>query len=160
MDQKKQIEINKMILELLDGTITSERFAGLEKWLSSEEGAIEYYNDFMKNYSSLRYRANAGSGITESLADAENLSDSEVWQALAEDERNAETVEVEAEGDNENQPGLLSTGNVNTTRMQRQVSKLAVITAVLSSAAMLFLLVLVWFTPEKPPIVARLTKVS
>ena len=159
MDQKRQIEINGMILELLDGTISSERFTVLERWLGSDDEAIEYYTDFMKNYSSLRQGSACGSQSTESMQDSDSLADSAVWQALAEEERSAESIEVEVEEDtNENQSLLLSAEQANAFKVRHQVSKLTLAIAVLSSAAMLFLVLLAWLTPEKPPIVASLSK--
>lgn len=163
IDPKKEIELNELILRELDGSCTDEQFATLEKYLSDNPEFVEYYVNAVITNAILREPKSVGqAGPDRDSARrpaelAEYEMDSQLWQALAENEMVAEAVNVEEEPHEEPQPNFRFSQKRKVATRRRQISKLAIYTSIVSTAALLFLLVLVMFTPAEPQIVARIT---
>ena len=152
-DAANIIEVNAMLLELLDGRICDERFSLLQEWLGSEPQAIGYYSDFMKNYAALCHHS-----IPQDQENQWNDSteDQALWRMLAESEKSAETVQIDKHR-HEKKPELI-TEVQKIAHWKPKVSRLSFYTAIVSTAALILILLYVISNPRiNPPVVATLT---
>lgn len=151
-DKRNIIEINAMLLELLDGKICDERFSLLQDWLRSEPEAIDYYSDFMRNYAALCHHS-----IPQDEENQWNDSteDQALWQMLAESEKSAEAIQID-EHRQEEKPQLITEVRKIARRPSR-VSRLSLYTAIVSTAALIVILLYVVSNPRiSPAVVATL----
>lgn len=146
-------ELNELILKSLEGAISDEQFLRLDRLIAGDPLAADYYVKFMATHISLGQSTSLSCSVVRSEDAGIDMS---LWEALAESERNAETVEIVKPVVDSN-PNFKFSQKRKTVQLRRQFSKLSLITAFLSSAAMLFILLLVLLTPDQPPVVARLT---
>ncbi len=151
MEPRKKIEINELILELIDGTITDEQFDRLEDWLGSESGAVEYYADFMSNYAEIRHGVAPDANAMPSAVD--QLADNEIWPtmlALAESEMMAPSIDIPEEACYE--VGREPIRIAERIRVSRKISKFSVFTAIISAAAVLMVVAMVKLNPVLPSV--------
>ena len=160
IDPKRELQLSELILKELDGLCNDEEFARLEKYLSDDPESVDFYVNAIITNSILREPKSVSDNESDQIAETQSADmseysiDSQLWQALAEDEKIAEAVEVEKEPQTEDQPFFRFSQQRKVARRKRQISKLAIYTSIVSTAALLFILVLVMFTPTEPQIVA------
>ncbi|MCK5000910.1 MAG: NPCBM/NEW2 domain-containing protein [Anaerohalosphaera sp.] len=149
------IALNRLILASIDGTISSEDFSRLDKMIASNPAIADHYAEFMSIYVALREPGEVATSFTSMSNQVEMNGelDLDLWRALAASEKTAITVEVERA----KEPELQLVGNRRSVERQRVISKLSLAMAILSSAALIFLLVLIWLVPVKGPVIATLT---
>ncbi len=162
IDPKRELQLSELILKELDGLCNDEEFARLEKYLSDDPESVDFYVNAIITNSILREPKSVSDNESDQIAETQSADmseysvDSQLWQALAEDEKIAEAVEVEKEPQTEDQPNFRFVQQRKVVRRKRQISKLAIYTSIVSTAALLFILVLVMFTPTEPQIVASI----
>ncbi|MCK5000606.1 MAG: FecR domain-containing protein [Anaerohalosphaera sp.] len=160
MDTRREIQLSELILRELDGMCNDEEFARLEKWLTEDPLALEFYAEMVITNSTLREPQSIASDksgmhiFDHEYYLPESGMDTRLWLALAESEATAEAVYVEKPRNNANAQSGLSVSPKTVER--RQISKLAVRTLIVASAAMFFLMFLVWMTPAGPQVVGRI----
>lgn len=144
------IQFRTALLALIDDTITPEAFAQLESALQQSPEMRDYYYDFMLVHASLKSRSGISTSLSDSLEcdDAYGVCDASLWQALADEERQAKTIKIEVPPG----PQELITG-VRERRLQfrspRRVSRLSLYTALVGWAALL--LVIGYIVSNPPP---------
>ena len=158
MREEKLLELNKLILELLDGAISDERFAELGRLIAEDPEAAEYYAEFIAVNSALCKPGAVGTYVVVPNRILEGDIDHDLWGALAESERRGEAIEMEDSEESDDKPELVIKRQVVSS--SRQVSRFSLCTAVVSTAALLMLLVYIWLVPERLPIVATITETA
>ncbi|MEN8126418.1 MAG: FecR family protein [Planctomycetota bacterium] len=146
----KYYELRLLIVEALDGTISSDRVAALEEVLKNNPDSRRYYIEYLDTHASLRNLFSpVQSDITET---ADDVLDASLWQALAEDEKTAPSVTVEPPRELESFPVKM----VKVEKTPRTINKFSLYTAIISTAALVFLLITIRLIPQEPPVVATL----
>ena len=139
----------KEFFELLDalreGVITDQQFEKLDGILSENEQAGRVYVDYVKlcaelrNFQSAvvlgdRLAVKSKKSVQREDVLSEDITDSNVWVALAENELNAEGIEVERPIE-KSEPIVIGLEK-DRIKVQRKVSRFALITATSSIAAL------------------------
>ena len=138
-DEKQSYELSQLVLELIDGSIDSDRLELLGNYLSQSPEAVDMYRDLMRNVVVLKRR------IPIVLSSDKELFDPELWSALADYEKAAPMVEIPAAAPpRESAPEV-----VILPREHRRLSKLEGFLLVMSTAAMLLMFLWIQFAPEK-----------
>ncbi len=143
-DWATEFKLSELILLKISGDIRPEQADRLRKWLQEDPEAVEYYVEYMMQYAGLTQPGDI------SIADLPEEKTSPVletslWLALSEFEKKAEAVEVERPPA-ESRPATDPPARPRQTRTQ--VSRFSLYTLLLSSAAMLFLIVYARFAPS------------
>jgi hypothetical protein len=145
MDEKDKFELSKLILELTEGTISSEQMEHLDQMLCQSPEALDFYRDFMKNVIVLKR-------ISVLQNRGEELLKSDLWQALAQQEKTAPAVEIPPKEIEE------PIQEIGRQSVQIKINRGSLITLLLSMAAVLLFVLIVRFVPSKTGIeVATLT---
>lgn len=140
--------INEMILRLLNNEISEEDFARLKQWLEKNPKALSYYCTFLSDYVALRKEAESGLYGQDGI-----LSDSDVWAALAEEEKTAKAVTVQKDPI---KPEPIEYDRKAVVKQPRRINKVSLYTAIISTAAFLFMVIYVHFYPDPSGEVATL----
>ncbi len=143
---REYLELGKLIIELVDGSINNERLALLDKWLHQSPEALNFYREFMKNIVVLNRRADIY------LNGSEEDSSYAFLEYLAEYEKTAPMVEVLEEK---------PTAPIREIHQQRPIYTLkrsSLYTIYSAIAAILLIVLFVRFAPSKGGVeVATLT---
>jgi hypothetical protein len=144
MDSKDILELNQLILSAIDGNIATADFARLDRWIRDDSEAANHYVEFMILYAGLRQPGQVSTFFSETGAESESDSglDMQVWNELASFEKTAETVETES------QAKISSSSHETSPRVERKISRMAIYTSILSTAALLFMAVFVYLNPR------------
>ncbi len=143
---KRMFELFEAVRE---GTITDAQFSHLDQILAENELACKYYFEFINMCVNLKSRkALEETPVVNEFPDKDDLPyDERLWQALANDEKTAPAIHIE-------KPKMDSEIQfVNKAQVQKtshKVSKPLLYTAILSTAALVFLLVYVNFILPPP----------
>lgn len=141
-----------MLVLSLDGAASREQLESLNQILKSSSEARQFYLKATIIGQSVR-EMNWDS--IEKYNNDSIISD-DLWLELAENERTAEAFVVEKPAE-ENDFAVLSTTDSNR---HRQISKLSVYTAIVSSAALIFILLLALLSPVNAPVIAMVSGLS
>ena len=147
-------EFKSLLFKLVEDEISQEQFADLERMIQEDPSCLQYYIEFMSVNTGLRKYA----GVlrdTVRYGSVPPAIDTALWEALAEVERSADTVEVEKPVEIKSEP---ISGLIKVPVTHGKVSRLLVMTSLISMAAFVFLAVLVWLNPVAPPPVAVLAE--
>ena len=150
-NRQRDNEINELLFRLLENDINDDGIGVLTDWFNSDPQAIEYYCEFVNDYSALKNRVSVEPAENEFQITHNDKFDIAAWSALAEAEKTAITVK----SDESEKRSVELAGQVKVIEKSTP-SKLIVFSAILSTAAMLLLLLYVWIVPAEPPIVASL----
>ena len=148
------LRLAELILLKLDNKISAEQMSLLNDILRCNELAREVYLDFISVCSGL---SNHSTVSDLNMADDTKAGDSVegfdfgFWQELAEEEKNAPTVEIEHE-----KPEKVYEPLVRKTAKPKQINKFSLYTAILSAAALLFIIVFVSVAPPASQEVASI----
>lgn len=148
MNEREIIRLYELISASVEGSITSEEFSALKKLLRENSEARHLYAEYMSILTNLR----TCEGIEEgSLLDDSGL-DMELWRALADSEKTAESIEIE-------KPREVPEDEKPLEKTQPKISKLSIYSLILSSAALIFLVVYARFIHVSSEVmVGKLTK--
>ncbi|MCI0498473.1 MAG: FecR family protein [Planctomycetales bacterium] len=145
--QDKHLVLEELILKSMDGTIGHEEHAELNCMLGCDANARTSYLGFIVLYGELlSFRQNALAN--DVFYCPQYVGQSALWQALAEAERTAETIPIEKP-----QP-VNSISPINKDAIVRKphhVSRLALYTAVIATAALLLIIGYVVTHPRTLP---------
>ena len=156
----KDIEKNKLgelILKSLEGTVDKEEFELLKQMIMQDDKVALHYVEFMANYVGLYQPSSACAFLCSSGEETEEKSNFEfmLWQALAEDEKTAEGIPAERLERPREKQKIESVKPVISTR--REVSRLPLYTAIISSAALIIVMLYIFLYPGRAEVVATLT---
>lgn len=136
-------EIGLLIFKLLENCISDKEIQQLDDYLAHEPDSIQYYCDYVKNYTAVRMKLNEQGRMGVEIPSEECL-DQTVWQRLAEDEKNSPTVEVAHEP--EPKPRIF-VNKVEYPKITRRVSAGAVVAAAVSAAAIVLIFLFAYLAP-------------
>ncbi len=126
--------IEDLLFLLVENALDKEGVEHIERWLSSSVEAKQYYLDFVKDYTLMKAQTNSMIDMEGDTFPIHDEYDAELWSALAEMEREAETNH-DAEVVAEPRP-LIQT--VERQKITFKVSKSSLLTFIVSAAAILF----------------------
>ncbi|HML73104.1 MAG TPA: FecR domain-containing protein [Anaerohalosphaeraceae bacterium] len=130
-----RMEFDILILNLLENGLSDQELRQLQDILVSSPEHLERYCEFVKNYAALQVKIDSGlTLVPKGAADSKSL-DMSLWQALAEQERQAETVEIRPVAQ---APELIMGVREKRRQLQlpRRISRLGLYTAILGWVAM------------------------
>ncbi len=144
----------QLVYKYLDGIISPEELSELQEKIRSQQDFRKLFFEVVVQDQYIHEIISTDlSGIRRDniTFQREEEFSHDVWQALAEYEKNADTIEVVRPVA---EPECIP---VEKYRVERQkVSKFTIFSAIVPTAAMLLLLLYVWLVPTDPPIVASL----
>ena len=158
-NKEKMAELLELLSAMREGTIGEDDFARLEKLVSEDAEMRKCYLSYVRMCGELRSRTKALDiseimNVDDSVDLTDAALDEELWLALAACERNAVGVEVERPVEKVESRFIEKR---KVTEHTRKFSRLSIYTAIVSTAALFLLLVLVWVVPAPAPFVATLT---
>jgi len=145
MDMVSRNELSRLIIESLEGTITSERLSRLDQLLSEDREAVAYYTHHLKLYSLLVTRGNQL--FVNQEADYQGIDYTGFLKELAICEKTAPTIELPVE----KPPQELIQKVVYPPREKRKMTKFQIFTFIASAAALLFMVAF----PKLFPLIPR-----
>lgn len=152
MNNDKYSRYSEMILLALDGRMSDEQFVEFDRLLREDAIFRQYYLRFMA--------VNASLGAIDKFPAARIVDEEDavlsrdLWSELAREEQTAETVEIEVP----KQISPVVKKNV-IERAPRRINKFSLVSALVSAAALVFLLLYIHFVPVKPMVlVGKLSK--
>jgi hypothetical protein len=154
MNSQDALKWNQMILAAIDGTISREDFECLDNAIRTSPEVANHYVLFMLLYTGLRQPGQVSTFFTEAGAKSDSGLDMELWNEMADFEKTAETVEVVLPTRVE--PAFAV--DIEPVRVEHKVSRLAVITSILSIAALVLIGIFVYMNPRTTQPVGVLTK--
>lgn len=143
---KDKYLLSQLILELLDGYIGDERLKLLDRWLMESDEALLFYCELMKNSALLRRR------IDTYLYDPGRFWDDHLWQAMAHHEDTAPSLAVERPVERHEPVAMLK-----KEKSVHKINKISLVTALISGAALIFLVVYGSYVPPRERAVATLS---
>ena len=139
----KHHDLEDLILKEIDGALSEQEFAELCACLRRDPAMLDYYLEFISLCAGL-LKPGEMAIPDDCLSAAEDIGQSALWLALSENERTAETVHIEKPAP------LLPVRPVRPDSAPRQkVSRTALYTALLSTAALLLMSAYVVTHPRK-----------
>jgi len=146
MPQDRPIELDELILKEIDGVITDQEFAELSECLRRDPESLDYYLDFMTLCAGILKPGEVTlcDNACCSVYSAEEIGQSALWMALAENERTAEAIHLEKA---EPLPSLNTPLEIAARR--QNVSRVALYTAIVSTAALLLMIAFVVTHPRQ-----------
>lgn len=146
-------QIDELLLQLIDGTISDEGFVLLKRWFDENAGAADYFCRFLSDFAAVKIEFNSRLGTSQTSLTCDGL-DPELWEALAETEKTAPAIQMQRRV---SKPAVV--GDVQpVATTPRKVNKSLIAVAMISLAAFLVLAAYVHFNPRTlPPIVGVLT---
>ncbi|AQT68196.1 FecR protein [Anaerohalosphaera lusitana] len=152
----REKQFDRLVTQLIEGNISPERLACLNELLEKSAEARNRYIEITTLAVGLRKQSELHDARTNCNSCGIGMSN-EVWTALAANEMLAEAVDVPRQQPDDGYVSLRPTSPVEVSR-KRVISKFALATAALSSAAMFVIAMLLIFTPARPPVVATLVE--
>jgi hypothetical protein len=138
----RYIKLSEWIIKEVEGTLTPEEFGCMKQLLSSDPQALDFYVNSYFSISFFMEPFHLPQEVLDAEMENENISDSQLWKALAEIEKNAETIEIA--------PSPIQEEAVYQSPVQakHRVSRLSLAAMIMSMAALLLLLVFVYLNPR------------
>lgn len=149
MDGKESLaELRLLITLSIEGTATPEQMARLNAILAGSEEARRYYFEFVDIQvltehlcSEKMFFDETGKGVQDEIKKQDML-----LKSLALDEMRADTVEVKK---TEVVPEHEIVRPIQAVRVERKIRKSTILSFAISAAAILFLILFVWYAPTK-----------
>jgi len=141
MDQDQKNLLGRLLVASLDKAITEEEFRTIDHLLGTDPEAVEFYIHFMKIYTRF---SKPGRLFAENQIrhEADLEFNAELWEGLAQSEKNAPAIPaaVQAETD-------LVIRKIERPRIVRQFNRTSVLSILVSTAAILFLILFARISP-------------
>ena len=152
MNLQAQNEINELLFRLLDNEISDQEFAALKEWFRSDPQAREYYCRFMEDTSALTLGAATAIDDPEQRISQADILDANFWKQMYEEEQNAPALEIIAE----EKPPRELIQKVERKQAVRTINKASLFAAIISAAALLFMIAMIHLAPPAPYEVATI----
>lgn len=133
-------KLSQLILESLEGAITPDRLNELDRMLSENRQAVEYYTRWLTIYTLFEER---GAVLFE--RDADDILECAFWKELVAQEKTAPAIDVFKEKPRQE---ISKDVSLPHPRHEQPVSRLNVALLLLSSAAILFMIVFAKLRPS------------
>ncbi|MEN6306235.1 MAG: NPCBM/NEW2 domain-containing protein [Anaerohalosphaeraceae bacterium] len=144
--KRDDIRLSELILASLEETIRPEEFEELQRRIESSPEAAKAYVDFMLNHAIIGHHENT-TPLEGSASDSAVIN-WQLWKELAETEKSSPTVEVMQSTPEENQ--VFSVRDSRVERVTHSVNRVFLLTAIVSSAAMILLIALAYLNSSRP----------
>jgi hypothetical protein len=139
--QTNDLRLSELIIASLEGTISPADFQELQDKITGDAHAADMYVNFVLNHAIISQRKQmAAPAERETCASA---TDWEFWKELAETEKTSPTVEIPPSLNTDTQIAVPSNHRID--RVTRPVNKFTLMTAMISVAAVIMLIVFVQF---------------
>ncbi len=152
-DHRINSKMDDMLFLLVENALDQEGIERIEKWLSTDPNAKSYYLNFIKDYVGMKQQAGSIIDMNEDCVSIHDEYDAELWSALAEAERAAESVPVCKP--QPFKPQLIR--KVERKQGVHTLSRLSVATFIVSAAAILAMVLFLRLSPKPNVEVATLT---
>jgi hypothetical protein len=152
-DHRINSKMDDMLFLLVENALDQEGIERIEKWLSTDPNAKSYYLNFIKDYVGMKQQAGSIIDMNEDCVSIHDEYDAELWSALAEAERAAESVPVCKP--QPFKPQLIQ--KVERKQGVHTLSRLSVATFIVSAAAILAMVLFLRLSPKPNVEVATLT---
>lgn len=149
MNVRSQNEINELLFRLLDNEISDSDLVRLNEWLHADPQSRQYYCQFMEDYSALTLGAAAVPDVERRFSEADHFDDN-FWRQMVEEEKNAPALDLIPDEKHEEE----LQEKAEPKRTKRKTHKTSLSAALLSAAALLFLIAMAHLTPSTPEEVA------
>ena len=148
MDAKSLYEFDLLLLHLLEGNLSDREIERFEVLLFSHPEYLKRYCEFVNNYAAIQVKFGSELDLDAARPAPAESFDMTLWQALAEEERRAEAVEIRPVADT---PELITGVRERKNQMKspRQVSRLSLYTALGGLAALFLMIVYVTMNPRQ-----------
>ncbi|MEN6308593.1 MAG: FecR family protein [Anaerohalosphaeraceae bacterium] len=143
MQPDNYLDLEELILKEMDGTITETEFTELCDRLRNDPDSLSYYLDFMTLCAGM-LKPGEVTLCETSCCDIEDIGQSALWMALAENERTAEAVHLEKA-----EPAPALDHQQLMAGCRQGVSRVALYTAIISTAALLMMIAFVMTYPRQ-----------
>jgi hypothetical protein len=140
MNEKQKNLIADYVIKMIDRSIKPQELEELNAVLSSDPEAARHYNRLMMMICNFQ---ECGKEIIGDNKSANLVLKKEFWQAFAEDEKAAPAVEVVVPRDTD-----VMIQKVQYQKLDRKISRLPIITAMTSCAALLLIFGYVYLNPQ------------
>jgi hypothetical protein len=140
---REEFDFGMLILEALEGNISKDHFEALEKKINSDPAAAKQYLDCMMNQALLMWRGESLHADTDIMT--QSPEDTRFLCAMGEYEKLAPAVEIKLIETHPRPADEI----IKPARAARQINKFSLVTAVASLAALVFMLVYVYFNPAR-----------
>lgn len=155
MSGKEPIRFYELIIDSLEGAISEQDYQLLMRKIREDREAAACYVEFLSIYTNLCFCSPTDISLNAGECgdnDAATGFDSAVWKALLETERTAPSVVIEKHVQEPPAPAVVY------QPAPRQINRVSLYTAILTTAALLAILLFFHFSPvPTPPEVATLT---
>ncbi len=153
VNYKDKSNIEAFLFLLVENALDKEGVEHVERWLSASAEAKHFYLEFVKDYALMKAQANSMIDMEDSVFPIHDEYDAQLWSALSEMEREAETVEEEK---------IISEPHSLIQRIERQkmtfkITRFSLATFILSAAAILLLVLFLQITSSASIEVATLS---
>ncbi|MEN6308110.1 MAG: NPCBM/NEW2 domain-containing protein [Anaerohalosphaeraceae bacterium] len=153
VNYKDNSNIEAFLFLLVENVLDKEGVEHVERWLSASAEAKQFYLEFVKDYALMKAQANSMIDMEDSVFPIHDEYDAQLWSALSEMEREAETVE---EGKIISEPHSLIQ-RIERQKMTFKVTRFSLATFILSAAAILLLVLFLQITSSASIEVATLS---
>jgi hypothetical protein len=139
-----------LLSKSLDGTATPEDMEQLNSLLLEDTQLRRYYLEYIQIHINLRRLHGKDASVLKTSS--EESYDSRLWEELAQNEKTAETIEIEtAREDSEDTPEVSL-----PARQAARINKVSIYTILTAAAALLLMLAYIYFNPVTQPVVASI----
>ncbi len=146
-DKNNFHDLQLLIYDALNGTISAERLASLEEILRNDPESRRYYIEYLSAHAGLRNIFSVDQASDASVPD--DGFDKGLWHDLAEYEKSAPAIQIEKPAE---KPVVLKLTKPEKTKYK--VSKLSIYSVVISAAAILLVVLMVIVKPVRPTVAA------
>lgn len=150
-NENDQIRNYELYLKLLEESINSAEQQELNSLIADSPEVARQYNEFIIGYVRMQKKTRLG---TSSLNVLESIIQQSLWEELAEDEKTAPAIEIELP-----EPERAVVKISKREKQPRQINKYSLYTAIISVAAVIFLLIYIKFVPPAASTVATIKDV-
>ena len=134
-------KLTEWIMKELEGALSPEEFHTMQNLLKSDPQALDYYVNSYFSISSFMEPVHMPQDVVDVNPENEDIIGNELWEELAEIERNAEPVEITPLREEKNPQILPAQG-------RHHISRMSIASIIISMAALIMMLAYVFLNPR------------
>lgn len=141
MSSQRDDKIDLLLFKLLENCITDSEIQQLEDLISADDGLMDYYCDYVKNYAVLQIKLQGEIGSTRQ-ENVEDCLNPNIWRELAEIENSSPRIHIAQEKQNK-----VLIDKTEYPRVDHQIKKGTLISLIVASAAVIFIVLFARYAP-------------
>jgi hypothetical protein len=149
-DETKLSAMRLLIAASLDGTATPDQVTQLGDLLIVDSHLRRYYLEYIQIHIGLRRLHEKDNSILKS--NTEDVFDRQLWEELAQNEKTAETIEIESVRDKSEDKTEIQL----PVKPAARINKFSIYTMLTAAAALLLTFTYIYFNPATQPVVASI----